>query len=311
MNPAAATTTAAVRERIVFGFNTFYGDLLASVAKSDDLLKKRLKKNYRVLDRKSDGYLVDFHRSAADLDTLGHIFDDGCEEDDSVANLQVARGLRYKEISPAEFPTVRLLGAFAWLFGELCAASAEDDGEDRDSAVVAVNELFERLIESVSRIQGGLSWGSALEGMVDDEARDVFRSTLSKLAETSRGNAAEASRGIAAGGEPAVGDGAAGADIASRLNDMDVDAMTNAFDMMKCSKLGSIVQQISESIDKDQLRQAVESGDMMGENNMEMMGNLFKQVSGAITGKLQSGELSQEDLLKETTSLMASMKGVM
>jgi hypothetical protein len=87
--------------------------------------------------------------------------------------------------------------------------------------------------------------------------------------------------------------------------------VTSAFDMMKCSKLGSIVQEISESIDKDKLRRAVESGDMTGENNMEMMGNLFKQVSGAITGKLQSGEISQEDLLKETSSLMASMKGVM
>ena len=87
--------------------------------------------------------------------------------------------------------------------------------------------------------------------------------------------------------------------------------MTNAFDMMKCSKLGSIVQEISESIDKDALRKAVDSGDMMSGGNVEMMGALFKQVSGAsITSKLQSGELDQDDLLRETTSLMGSMKGV-
>lgn len=301
-----STCSSAVRERLIFGFNTFYGDMLASLAKTDELLKKRLKKNYRVLDRKSDTYLVDFYRSAKDLGTLGRIFDDDCEDDDSVANLQVARGLKYKEIPATEFPTVRLLGAFAWLFGELCSATEEESDDDRESAVVAVNELFERLIESVSRIQTGMSWGSALEGMVDDEARDVFKATLSKLAETSSANAITAA---ASAGVDAIGE--AKPNITSRLNDMDVDAMTNAFDMMKCSKLGNIVQEISNSIDKDQLRQAVESGDMMGENNMEMMGNLFKQVSGAITGKLQSGELSQDDLLKETTSLMASMKGVM
>ena len=41
------------------------------------------------------------------------------------------------------------------------------------------------------------------------------------------------------------------------------------------------------------------------------MGDLFRQVSGAITSKLQSGEISNEDLVAETMSLMTSVKGMM
>lgn len=299
---ADAATTAAVRERLIYGFNTFYGDMLSSVAKSDQMLKKRLKKSYRVLDRKSDVYLTDFYRSAKELEAFGRVFDDGNEEDDAVGGLMVARGLKFREIPETEFPTVRLLCAFAWLFGELCAASEEPE-EEREAAVTAVNELFERLIEGVSRIQSGMSWGSGLDGLVDDEARDIFRATFTKLAEASKAssNSAEPAES-ASGGEESSGGGLSGGDV---------DAMTSAFDMMKCSKLGSIVKDISESIDKDALRKAVESGDIMSGANADMMGNLFKQVSGAITSKLQSGELDQEDLLRETTSLMGSMKGVM
>lgn len=299
--------TSAVRERLIFGFNTFYGDMLASIAKSDDLLKKRLKKGYRVLDRKSDVYLVDFYRSAKEREVFGRVFDDGNEEDEALGGLMVARGLKFKEIPEAEFPTVRLLCAFAWLFGELCTASEEPE-EDREAAVTAVNELFERLIEGVSRIQSGQSWGSGLDGLVDDEARDIFRATFTKLSEASRANVSAA---VATKDDDNAAVATASASAMGGLSEKDVDAMTSAFDMMKCSKLGSIVQEISDSIDKDALRKAVESGDMMSGANADMMGNLFKQVSGAITSKLQSGELDQDDLLRETTSLMGSMKGVM
>lgn len=286
---ARAGMVAAVRERLVFGFNTFYGDLLSSVAKSDDLVKKRLKKGYRVLDRKSDAYLLDFYKSAKALGTLERVFgeDEGCEEDERVAGLLVARGLRFGELPAGEFPAVRLLCAVAWLFGELCDA-AEEREEDREAAVTAVNELFERLVESVSRIQAGLPWGSGLEGLVDEEARGVFRATLTRLAGAGAGS-----------GGP------------SRLSEEEVGSVSSAFDMMKCTKLGSIVQEISESIDRDTLKQAMDSGDLLGEGNMDMMGTLFKKVSGAISGRLQSGEISQDDLLRETSSLMSSMKGLM
>ena len=276
----ASAQAAAVRERIVFGFNTFYGDMLSGLAKSDPLMKKRLKKNYRVINRKSDSYLMDMHQSAKECGALGEVFRDPPGE--SLGGLMVARGMKLADIPETHLPTVRLLCAFLWLFGELCSASEEPE-EDRETAVTAVNELFERLIESVSRIQSGYPWGDGLDGMVDEEARDIFRSTLTNLA-------------------------AAASPPQAKVGANDIDAMASAFDMMKCSKLGSIVQEISESIDKEELRKAVESGNMMSEGSVEMMSSLFKKVSGAITSKLQNGELSQEDLLRETTNLMTSMR---
>ena len=280
------TTNSTARDSLVYGFNTFYGELLSSIAKTDDLIKKRMKKNYRVLDRKSDTYLVDFYNATKACGALSSVFEAGGDESDAVLELQIARGLRFKDVSKeTAFPTVRLMCAIAWLFGELCASAEETEVADKESGVFAVNELFQRLVESVSRIQMGLSWGDALDGMVDEEARDIFRSTLSCIAENT------------AREQPAY-------------HAKSIESMTDAFDMLKCSKLGSIVQEISRSIDQDKLRKAVESGNLLGGENMDIMGDLFRQVSGAITSKLHSGELSNEDLIKETANIMTGMKGL-
>ncbi|AUF82264.1 hypothetical protein TetV_172 [Tetraselmis virus 1] len=292
---------SAVRERLIFGFNSFYSDFLADVAKSDDTIKKRLKKHYRVINRKSDSYLLEFYNSAKKNNTLSILFTDFSEEDEKVCDLFVAKGLKYGELTQDLLAHVRILGAIAWMFGELCDIAEEKvnneeenpEGEDDDSfsAAQAVNDMFERFMESVAGVQMGRSWGSAIEGLVDEEAKDIFKCVLTTL--THHNKTVESDNSLS---EP--------------LSDSDKDTMMNAFDMMKCSKLGNIVQEISDSIDKTQLKEAVESGNL-GTDNMDMMGNLFKQVSGAITSKLQSGEISNEDLISETMSLMNSVKGIM
>lgn len=282
------TMTSAVKDRLVYGFNTFYGDLLSMIAKSDTILKKRLKKHYRVLNRKSDSYLLDFWKSAKEHDTFRFIFEDDGWDHDAVKNLTVCRGLRYSELSDGFRPMTRMLCAFAWMFGELCDAS-EEEGEE---AVIAVNEMFEKFMEAVVSVQSGLSWGKYVDEIVDEDAKSVMKSSLVLLVEAKEG----------------------GSDIpaAAAASGPGVDDITEAFDMMGNSKLGSIVQEISKTIDKDKLKAAVENGQgINGEGNMELMGDLFKQVSGAITSKLQSGELNNEDLIQETMSLMNSVKGLM
>jgi hypothetical protein len=300
-----------VRERLVFGFNTFYSDFLAVLAKSDDVIKKRLKKHYRLINRKSDEYLISFHKSASDTKAFQHVFDDGANMADcSAGDLQVARGLKYRDlpdgISSTILAHVRTLSAMAWIFGELCEAATGEEGEVDEEAIRAVNELFERFMESIHSVQIGKSWGAALDGIVDDEARAVFRSTLTSFTALQRG--------------PDSSDGEEdknNKDDDATLTDQDTETMKNAFDMMKCSKLGNIVQEISESIDKDKLKKAVDGGvNAEGQidpsnMNMDLMGDLFRQVSGAITNKLQSGEISNEDLVSETMTLMNSVKGMM
>lgn len=281
--PAPPSVGNSARDNLVYGFNTFYGELLSGIAKTDELLKKRLKKNYRVLNRKSDAYLVDFHASAKATGALETVFESDGEASEQVLELQVARGMRFKDVPKDTFPTVRLLCAIAWLFSELCALSDEADEAD-EAGVFAINELFQRLVESVSRVQSGLPWGDALDGMVDEEARSIFRSTLGLMTEK-RGS--------------------------EQTNQAAIESMADAFDMMKCSKLGSIVQEISRSIDQEKLRKAVETGNILSGENMDVMGELFKQVSGAITSKLHTGEISNEDLIKETANIMSGMKGLM
>nr|WRJ69743.1 hypothetical protein TetV2_00294 [Oceanusvirus sp.] len=319
------STVSAVRERLVFGFNTFYSDFLAVLAKNDDAIKKRLKKHYRVINRKSDEYMIAFHKSCAETEAFSTIFDDEANpEGCSSGDLLVARGLKYRDlpssISRVVLAHVRTLSALAWIFGELCdAAESGESGEateEGEAAVQAVNELFERFMESIAAVQMGKSWGAALDGMVDDEARAVFRSTLTSFTALQRGGELEDEDDDDEGRGRSRTEGE-GEGEDEGITEHDKETMINAFDMMKCSKLGSIVQEISESIDKEKLKKAVEAG--VGTQggidpsnmNMDMMGDLFRQVSGAITSKLQSGEISNEDLVSETMTLMNSVKGMM
>lgn len=282
-----SSQVSCVRERLVFAFNTFYSDFLSDVTKADEVIKKRLKKHYRVLNRKSDQYLIDFHGSAVSNGTLEHVFDDFGDSAE-VGELLVARGLKYKDLPGDQLAHVRMLCAVSWLFAELCDAS---EAQDNDDSVTAINELFEKFMEGVAAVQLGKSWGGSIDCVLDEDAKRIFRNTLTTLT-ISGSEAASDDR------EP------------DQLTDEDRDAMTNAFEMMKCSKLGGIVQEISQSIDKNQLKEAVQNGGLGGDN-MDMMGDLFKQVSGAITSKLQSGEISNDDLIAETMSLMGSVKGMM
>lgn len=267
----------SAKERIVFGFNTFYSDFLSGLAKSSDAMRRRLKKNYRVVDRKSDAYLIEFWRSAKSSGALAAVFDEGASmSTPQVSAMSLAKALHGSDVPESEFPAVRLLCAVAWLFDELVAACEEPEEDAKESGAAAVSDLFQRLISSVSAVHSGQPWGDALDGVLDESARGVMRATLASLAE---------------GGSAVRADAAA----------------ADAFDMLNCSKLASLVRDISESVDKEELRGAIESGDLTGPGSMDVMGKLFRQVSSAISEKIKTGEISQQDLVAETSRILGAL----
>jgi hypothetical protein len=43
--------------------------------------------------------------------------------------------------------------------------------------------------------------------------------------------------------------------------------------------------------------------------SVDMMGDILRKISGAITNKLESGDLSNDDIIAETVKMMNNVKG--
>ena len=84
-------------------------------------------------------------------------------------------------------------------------------------------------------------------------------------------------------------------------------------------KIGNFVKELAEEISenladvigKDDMNDVRSTKDVIEKlmKNPKKISDLFKTVNDKLQGKLQSGEISQEELLKEVTEIMTKMKG--
>jgi hypothetical protein len=77
------------------------------------------------------------------------------------------------------------------------------------------------------------------------------------------------------------------------------------------SKIGKLAKEISESIDlsgidEDKIKNIKNPMDIL--QNSNFMGDIINQVGSTITNKMSSGELNQEDLIKDAFSLMGGLQ---
>ena len=77
------------------------------------------------------------------------------------------------------------------------------------------------------------------------------------------------------------------------------------------SKIGKLAKEISESIDlsgidEDKIKNIKNPMDIL--QNSNFMGDIINQVGSTITNKMSSGELNQEDLVKDAFSLMGGLQ---
>ena len=110
--------------------------------------------------------------------------------------------------------------------------------------------------------------------------------------------------------------------LLTHIKDLKVDVTNNEKldngsleDLFGNSKIGKLAKEISSNIDLESLNINTENPEEMlnpanlfsGENG-NMIGNLVQQVGSSITEKMNSGELKQEDLIKDAFSLMNKMQ---
>ena len=81
--------------------------------------------------------------------------------------------------------------------------------------------------------------------------------------------------------------------------------------MLEESKIGKLAKEISEGIDfsgldEEKLKNIKNPMDVL--QNGDFLGNIINQVGSTITNKMTSGELNQEDLMKDAFSLMGGLQ---
>ena len=142
--------------------------------------------------------------------------------------------------------------------------------------------LFEKSLKIIDAQQKGnkSEFDEELEDVMDDDLKSIFASLVFSEDSTAEGIS---------------------------------DATANLFEKFGDSKICQIAKEVSEKIDLSKMK--VESPEdimkMMdfskGGNNI--LGDIVSQVTSTISSKMSSGELKQDDLIKEAMSMMGSLGG--
>ena len=87
----------------------------------------------------------------------------------------------------------------------------------------------------------------------------------------------------------------------------------NIDDLIGDSKIGNLAKEISESINLEGLNidnpnDLLNPANLFGGEGGNVLGNLVQQVGSSITSKLNSGEIRQDELVKDAFSLMSKMQ---
>lgn len=281
-----------LKEKLIYAFNTFFGDFINHAKTSDDTIKKRLKKRYRVIDRSANAILLEFCEEASKADVYDALSKTDTDpfSESNVLDMHVAKAMPLKDVldkcdwdlGKKVKSDVCVMCGIAKLYSEYCEENHDED--------VTIDVMFERFVRSVDRAQMGLSYDELLRDILDDEMTALFRGILVRISPEER-------------------------DIESV--DEEGSGMDNILSQMKNCKLGEIAEEISQTIDKEKLSQAF-SGEkssmedivknLMSGENAGMIGDLVQQVGDKITKKIQAGDIREEDLLKDAFNLMGKMK---
>lgn len=341
----------STKSRLVFGFNSFFVDFLMFVKGSDEAMKRRVKKNFRVIDRKCDAHLVWLSRSVDAAPekygaVLGNPGADGRAVIEAAAGLSLAEGISVSEAWIKEGSRsdgwiaslalqVRLLVFVARLFSELCGNETASD------LPRFLDDVFSRAVMGIGAASSGEPWDFAVRDVIDDDAREGLECVLRSADECREKGADEAEQhpGVRASDEirdAGMLGGPSGLGALGSLGSLGGfggfgafggsgkrgrgggDTLEAALESLKDSSLGKIAMELSETVDKEALRDELMGGDggieavikglMTGESK-GLIGDMLSRVSGVVAGKMEDGSLNLEELMRDASRVMGAFNG--
>lgn len=267
--------------KITYAFNKFFSGFVRDIKALNDDLRTVIKSNYKIIDKSSDEYMNAFWDSIGEK-LLNPEFDIASVD---AAALEVVKGVTVATLlsaTPSDHEahistlnTVYTLAIFAYLKKRVTPAEEAD-------------KLFEQAVRILSVFSKGPdAVEEELEDVIDDDMKALFGRIKPQI-------------------------------IANSSDEEDTaksaDAMDDVLNKFGDGKIANLAKEIAQNIDVSDLK--IDSpADVMkmldfskGGNNA--LGNIVQQVTGAISNKIASGELKQEDLVKEAMSMMGSLGGM-
>jgi len=263
--------------RITYAFNKFFSGFVRDVKDLDDDLRKSVKSHYKIIDKSSDEYLNEFWEVVGSK-LLDRDFDLLAEDN---LNIELIKGVTVSSLvnavgdSVGIFNTVYTLAIFAYLKKQV--SDSEEAEKLFDQAVKILNVFNNSSVETFEE---------ELEDIIDDDMRNLFGRI-----------------------KPTI-ESVAGADASGDASGMMDDVLNKFGD----GKIASLAKEIAQNINVEDLK--LESpADVMkmldfSQGGNSALGNIVQQVTSTISNKVSSGELKQEDLVKEAMSMMGSLGGL-
>lgn len=309
-----------VQNKIIYIFNKFLINFLKAI-KKDNYFKVAIKKNYKVIDKNSNKYIKTYTRKFEEFTELlckdGLVLKDLLDNDkftelNILKNINIGRLFKVfqsDEDSNTVMSYILTLQLLSMFYLESVKINEElmnfvngsekiiDDDEDKDDdekeedndededddeeddKVDKEEELEKLLMKSLNIINNNDD--NELKEILDDDIKNILVNIKNlKISLTT-----------------------------------DEDGNGNIDDLIGDSKIGKLAKEISSQLDVDSLNldinnpsELLNPANLFGGDNGNILGNLVQQVGSSITEKMNSGELKQEDLVKDAFSLMNKMQ---
>jgi len=278
-----------LQSRITFAFNKFYISFIKDLKATNVDIKAKVKKHYKVIDKASEEY-IDYY--AAEIEGITEdIIKKDAEElrtTQSVLEKSLVKGVSVDLVLKSiENPLDRqVFWNYVYILTLLTLVKKEHDENEDEDDEEKVDVMFSTVIDILSKIQHGSDYQNVLEGVIDDDIRELVSKIRNVKGEIKIEGDAE---GQAPKDAP--------------------EGMPN-FPFMQDNLICNLAKEISNEIDVSGLKvekpeDVLKLMDFSASNNL--VGDIIKKVSGKIHSKINSGEIKQEELFGEAMSMMNMM----
>lgn len=272
-----------LKSKIIITFNKFYSSLIKDLKASNDGVKSIIKKNYKIIDKLSEDYIVFYNEQFGNV--LSILTADTIDND-LLNDKFIVKGVTIKSVidTITNDTDRKVFWNYVYILTSLLLIKREFDSVSEEESE-QTEQLFDKVLSILSKVQSGDDYQLILDEILDDDIKIL----LSKI------DNFHAQKEIP---ETSIGEGE------ETTND------NNPFGKMENSMICNLAKEISNEIDVSNLKvdkpeDILKLMDFTASNNI--VGDIIKKVSSKIHDKISSGELKQEDLFSEAMSMMSMM----
>jgi hypothetical protein len=287
-------------KKVEYVFNKVALNLIKEIKVKDGDIKKKLKENYVVFDKKSESHIAHF-KDAILVNDSKPLFTKTYENDilgnESIKTLEILKGITVNDIiNVVDVSETEAVKCYLYTFYLLSYLHNECEslGEEDVDGLESMGLLFKKCLKIISNSNED-DTSTDFDEIIDDELKILVENIYATRKHT---NDALIKRTELENFETVETMGMEDSDIFSFLNN---------------SKIGELAKEISKDIDLSKIN-IDKPEDLLnidaifsGQNNM--IGDIIGNVGKKIAGKIETGELKQDDLIQEAMSMMSKMNG--